>query len=266
MNGQKKKKQYSVLTYIIGDYEIVHEILEKDPDAEYLLVTDNPELRSDTWTVVYDPSLVNDRYSNWERVWRVRYNPFKYCTTDFCVRVDGSIRISRPLRVFVDELIAGGFDIGLVIHPARINFLEEYGVWIEMRNYPRADAERAIINMKYDGYDFDYKGMFELTMSVHRNTELNKRICDETFEYLKKCGNMFDVHRLDQTVFSFIMNTRYNHLNVLPIAEQVMYSSYMSWCYHGSDDVIREPVPEEKLSDNLFGYMFNEVVNCMKLI
>lgn len=45
-------KKYSILTYIIGDYEFPREILEKDPDTEYILVTDNPKIKSDTWTVV----------------------------------------------------------------------------------------------------------------------------------------------------------------------------------------------------------------------
>ena len=51
------KKRYTVLTYIINRYEVVHEILEKDPEAEYLLITDDASLTSDTWTVVYDPDL-----------------------------------------------------------------------------------------------------------------------------------------------------------------------------------------------------------------
>lgn len=31
--------RYSVLTYNIQHYEVVHEIIEKDPEAEYLLIT-----------------------------------------------------------------------------------------------------------------------------------------------------------------------------------------------------------------------------------
>ena len=42
---EKKKKRYSVLTYIFNGYEKVHEIIEKDEDAEYILVTDDPGTR-----------------------------------------------------------------------------------------------------------------------------------------------------------------------------------------------------------------------------
>ena len=41
-------KRYTVITYIFGNYEKVHEVLEKDPEADYVLVTDNPNLHSDT--------------------------------------------------------------------------------------------------------------------------------------------------------------------------------------------------------------------------
>lgn len=43
-----KNFKYSVVAFIFGDYENVHEILEKDDDVEYLLITDNKNLKSDT--------------------------------------------------------------------------------------------------------------------------------------------------------------------------------------------------------------------------
>ena len=40
-NLQSSIKKYSVLTYVFDGYEIPHEIEEKDPEAEYILVTDD---------------------------------------------------------------------------------------------------------------------------------------------------------------------------------------------------------------------------------
>ena len=39
------KKRYTVLTYIFNHYEKVHEIREKDPEADYVLITDDPQLK-----------------------------------------------------------------------------------------------------------------------------------------------------------------------------------------------------------------------------
>ena len=46
-------KRYSVVTYIFGDYEKLREIQGTlDPDAEYICITDNPDLKSDTWQII----------------------------------------------------------------------------------------------------------------------------------------------------------------------------------------------------------------------
>ena len=54
MENQSKLYKYSVLCYIFNGYEQVREVQEKDPNAEYILVTDDPKLKSNTWKVVYD--------------------------------------------------------------------------------------------------------------------------------------------------------------------------------------------------------------------
>ena len=51
--------KYSILCYIINNYENVKEVIEKDPNAEYILVTDDKNLKSSTWNVVYDESLLS---------------------------------------------------------------------------------------------------------------------------------------------------------------------------------------------------------------
>ena len=52
------KFKYTILSFIIGkNYERVHEIKNKQDDVEYLLITDDPELESDTWTVIIDRDL-----------------------------------------------------------------------------------------------------------------------------------------------------------------------------------------------------------------
>lgn len=57
-------QNYTVLTYIIGDYETVHEIgfdPATTPHVEYLLITDNKNLTSNTWKVVYELGVLDYR-------------------------------------------------------------------------------------------------------------------------------------------------------------------------------------------------------------
>ena len=126
--------RYTVLTYIFDNYERVHEIAHKEDDVEYLLITDNPRLHSNTWTVCIDPTL--DYLSTFDKCYRVRFHPFHYATTDTVVRIDGSIGIRGSLTPLVDAVIKGNYDRCLMIHPNRNNIEQEYDVWCRHRDYP----------------------------------------------------------------------------------------------------------------------------------
>ena len=114
--------RYTVLTYIFNGYERVHEIGEKDPDAEYILVTDDANLKSDTWQVIHDPM---PRHSVFGKCYEWRFHPFRYAKTPVVIRVDGSIEIRKPLTAFVDQLERGDYDRCMMIHPHRDNFPKE---------------------------------------------------------------------------------------------------------------------------------------------
>ena len=123
--------RYTVLTYIFNGYERVHEVKEKDPDADYVLVTDNPHMTSETWRVIYDPM---PRYSAFAKCYTVRFHPFNYADTPIIVRIDGSIGINKSLKPIVDEFERGKFDRCLMIHPHRNTLPSEYDVWVNRVN------------------------------------------------------------------------------------------------------------------------------------
>lgn len=83
------KPRYTILCYIINNYEVVHEVIERDPDAEYILVTDDPKLESKTWKVIYDKSL--EGLSIFDKCYAIRFNIFKYVTSDICIYLDANI-------------------------------------------------------------------------------------------------------------------------------------------------------------------------------
>ena len=59
-------KKYSVLTFNVGGYEIIHEITKEaiNQEIEYIYVTDDETIKSDTWTVVYEHNLQGSMYAN----------------------------------------------------------------------------------------------------------------------------------------------------------------------------------------------------------
>lgn len=249
--------RYTVLEYIIGDYESVHEVVEKDPEAEYILVTDNRGLKSSTWKVVVDEDL--DGLSVWEKCYRIRFGCFKYCHADICVRIDASVGVLSSLKPIVDAFEEGAYDAALMIHPSHDNIPEEYETWVLGRGYPRQQAERCIADMRAKGYDFGYRGMFQLCFSIQRRGELTDRIDRECLAWLRELGPGNDIERLDQTVVSCLLNMRYSHLKVMPVSERLYRSSYFQWYRHGSDEPNVESYPFDGKEPK---YMFDRPVQC----
>ena len=143
---------YSILTYIFAGYEHVHEITNKKDDVEYILVTDNPKLTSNTWHIVY---WNDNNMTDFDKVCYVRYHPFEFVSCDICVKIDGSIEIKNgDLSNIVNKF--NDYDMCLMIHPERNTLFDEYQAWIWYKNYPQSLAENAyinLLNMVYLYYD-----------------------------------------------------------------------------------------------------------------
>lgn len=243
--------RYSVLTYIFGGYDTLHEIVEKDKDAEYILVTDDKSLTSSTWNVVYDDTLTG--LSVFDKCYKVRFNPFKYCSSDICLRIDGSFVVKKSLKDIIDEFETGNYDMSLMIHPVRNNMISEYQTWIKYRNYDINQANKCLNVMRSFGYDFKYKGLYQCGFVIQRKNQLTDDVNSRTFFLLKMLGKDGNIERIDQTIFSFVLNSEFNHINVMPVSETLITDSeYLSWCDHSTN----EPIPPKKYTSTPF--LFNK--------
>lgn len=256
-------KLYSILTFIIGKgYEKVHEILNKQDNVEYILVTDDDTLESKTWTVVYDKDLLQYK-TPFERCFRIRYNVFKYVTTNICVTIDGSMQVKGSLDNLINKFNDENYDICLMPHPIWSDFYTEYNAWMRMRNYPIDQAKRAINFFTSKNYDFSYNGLFQLCFSIKRRSELTSNIDKITFESLIELSSDGEFERLDQTVFSYIMNTKFNNIKVLPVSEQVVRSNAIQWYWHNSDNPNMNIFYDINKPD--IKWMFNKQAECAYL-
>ena len=252
---EKREAKYTVMTYIFGGYEFPHEVMEKDPDAEYLLITDDPNLKCATWQVVYDPSLKgrNPIEANYD----VRLHPFRYAHTDVVVRLDGSIELKKSLAPLLKAFNDGGYERCLMIHPARNNFAQELECWVTQRSYPQEVADRTLRMMEAWGYDLDYQGMFQGCFEIVRNTEKNRDINRLTYALMKYTGGEEVIDRLDQHIFSFVVNSQHPDLKVLPVSENLitMGSKWAQWYIHKSMRPISNP-------NKIQPMMFNQPCEC----
>ena len=229
-------KKYSVLMYNFNNYEIMREPLEVDPDAEYIYVTDDPNLKSDNWNIVYDPDL--DGLSPFDKCYAVRFNVFKYCNTDICVYLDGSIQIKKSLSPIVDKFIEGNYDLGIPLNIFCPFLVADYQYWVRYRNYPLEHARRALNYLQFhEKWDFNYRGYVECSFRIIKKNEANKLIDQTTYNHLKILHSN-PIDRLDQPIYAYVLQSlKLDNFKVMPFGRQALQSDYMQKYQHNSTDL-----------------------------
>lgn len=255
-------KKYTVLCYIINGYERVHEVLESDPECEYILVTDDPNLKSRTWNVVYDESLLG--MSVFDRCYSIRFNIFKYATTDICIYIDANIEVKRPLRTLIEKMDERPYDMCMMPHPLNSTFIPEYTNWIKWRGYPVEKARKFLDVIQKAGYNLEYRSLFQGCFKIVRRGKINSDFERMTLAMLKYLGTDTEIERLDQTVYSYILNLYFSDLKILPVSEQIIRSDYMTWYWHNSDKKNLNFFMTPGKPD--YKYVFNRQVECLQLL
>lgn len=237
MQGIIKKYKYSVLTFVFGTYEKLRDVnCEIESDVEYVCVTDNENLKSDTWKIIVDHDL--DDKGVFDKCFSVRYNPFKYINSDTCVRIDGSIGIFKSLTPLIDAFNKSGCDACFMLHPYRDNIIVEYNTWIKYRNFPFERAEKHVNFLTRIGYDFNKRGMIEIGFNICKKTKLTDDINRVMYSTMKYLGDENDIDRLDQTVITAILDRYFPDINIFFVGEDIIHSDYMKWFAHNTDDEI----------------------------
>lgn len=260
----ESKKRYTILSFIIGrDYELLHEVKCPQDDVEYLMVTDDPELQSKTWRVVFDEDLLKLE-TPFERCFAVRYNVFKYASTDLCFTIDGSIEVSGSLDALAQKMEDGKYDFCLMPHPLWPDFQSEYAAWMKMRKYPVENTMRFAEFLQKANYNASYKGLFQLCFSGKRRCKVVEAADAMTMAVLKWLSLPFDsFERLDQTVFTYVMNRYFSDARVLPVSEQAVRSYALTWFWHKS--TMKNENVFYDISKPDIKWMFNKQVECMYL-
>lgn len=227
--------KYTVISYNMNGYELIHPVLEKSPNAEYIMVTDDPNLKDElgTWKVVCDHSLTG---SPFDKVMQVRHNPWKYCDTDIVVKVDGSVGINMNLDPIIDKFVDGGYDMSLMLHPSRYTMVEEYSAWVQIRGMKPEHANK-VLSFMYgmEGYDVEhYKGLCQLCFQIQTKNELNTISNMMTYSLLKYLGDG-DVERCDQAVLSFILQKYFSNAKIMWVDNTIYDGRYFTWYAHNSN-------------------------------
>lgn len=252
--------KYSVLTYNINGYEVLHEI---EPNAineeiEYIYVTDDHSITSNTWNVVYADDLTG---STFDKTYQIRFNPFKYVHTDIVMRIDGSMGIVRDVMPIFKVFEDGQYDMAVMIHPTRDQMIPEYEAWVRQRGYSVDQANKCLNMMASNDYDFNYRGLYQYNFMIQRNDSFNLALNDITYKTLKAVATPPDTcERLDQTIGSFILNKFFSDKKLMPCGQYICDGVFFNWYQHNSNNRMN---CDDR--NNITPFLFNKICDLVYL-
>lgn len=220
--------KYAIITYNFNNYEIMREIPDYalDSNIEYLYITDDIHIKSKNWKIIVDHDL--DGLSPFDKCYKVRFNLFKYTKADYVMYIDGSIQILQNPKIYFEEFIKSNKDIAICVHPERATLLEEYFEWINHRKYNKNRAFKCLSYMAEQKYDIkNYKGLYQGGFRVIKNNKIQKELDQDCYNILKELGDE-NIERLDQTIYSFLLNTKYKKLKLLAYDDSCIFSKYLN--------------------------------------
>lgn len=216
----------AVITYIFGPGNyILREPLVIDPDIEYICVTDNTNLHSDTWNIIYSPMphIASPR----DKVAHVKLNPFQFTSArNICV-IDGALQIKSSMVTFFAQL-ENGNDILLKPHPHRSTLYEELYAWKSHRGLPDYCIDKFRAISAVHNISLSDIPVYEGCVIGFRNNPKTTAWCDKCINYMQWLGNGKNMIATNQCVISLMQAldpinvstlnqkqwfTRYNHGN-----------------------------------------------------
>ena len=247
--------KYAVIMYNFNNYEIMRDLPDcaLNKDIEYIYITDDVNFKSKNWKIIIDKDL--EGLSPFDKCYRVRFNLFKYTDAEIVLYVDGSLQIlSDPIRYF-KKFEESGKDVGLMVHPWRTNMFDEYKEWVRIRNYPQSSAFKCLSYMQAHGYDVkNYKGLYQLTLRLVKKTDKNEKLDNRTFEVLSELNEGGKIERIDQTIYSYLLNTEFQNMSIYAFNDNCIHNNVMVCNPHG------KIAPGFNNNRNKIGYVRNELV------
>ena len=226
--------RYSVLTFNFGNYEILRDPEEVNPEVEYICVTDNPNLKSKIWRIIVCEKRPG---SNVYNAFYVRWHPFEFVTNDICLVLDGSMQIHKIPSNLMKEFQEGGYTLGLMLrqgdNPKTTMIHHQLERWLK-RDLPKEDY---YAGMDYIAKNFPtrYHGYIQAGLRLTRRSGKTQEIELRIWNKIVTLGNPF---RVDQVPYSVEIQKRYPREKYLFLDRRIIEGKFISLCVHNSNSRI----------------------------
>lgn len=204
--------KFAVITYIFGKRkEILRSPLVKD-DIEYICVTDQNDLTSAEWKIIYDdvPQAACLR----DKMVFVKYNPFKYTDADVICVIDGTLEITKSLIPLFEQCMNN--DLLVKLHPERNNLLTELTEWIKTRGMPKDTISKFQIIAKHNQLNLKKSFLLESCVIVYTRKSKVMELCEKEMTYMSFLGSNGKFFLSNQCVLTLLIqktNLKFGFIN-----------------------------------------------------
>ena len=245
-------KKYCVVTCIFNNYEPIREPLKTDLNCDYFLFTDNKDLKSDNWKVIYLKDFDTDKLTGVQKTYKFKYSIYKYIPNlldyDYIIRIDGSILLKESLRPIIDQMRNFDYDLSIGVHPFRNNRFDEYNIWINLRNLDERYETQYAYFVEDIMHNVEYTGLCENTVQIYK-------CCRDVYTFIDACYNYINYYTKfadanDQCYFTDILYLFINNLRVNWHSNKLYIHAHYMDCYNHNDELRND-------DDLEFNKMFN---------
>ena len=187
-------KKIAIYTCITGNYDNIYEPIIKEKKCDYILFTNNSNLKSDKYKVMDIPEYILE--NNKDNILINRYikmHPFELFKDkyDYTIYLDGNIRVISNVSSFVN-CVSSKYGIAMHKHSIRNCIFKEEEVLKLLHKGNKEKIREQLNNYKSEGFPTEY-GMLEANVIVTDiKNQKSKDIINDWWNEFIKSGSFRD--------------------------------------------------------------------------
>ena len=217
------KEKICVYTCMTGNYDSIKEIPHLEDGIDYYCFTNNKNIKSDTWKVIY---IEDDNLTNLELARRTKIlgTPMINEGYDILLWMDAAVTFKKPIKDFIKKYLTKTTSFVAFKHGERDNIKEEMEACYRFNKEDKTNIDKLIKFYKKENYNYD-NGLIESTVYIKRpKDEIVKKTMELWFDMIKNYS------RRDQLSFNYCIEK--TNLKVKWINEKVFNNDWFLWENH----------------------------------
>ncbi len=235
-----------VYTCITGNYDSVVELDHKEDNIEYLLFTNNKNLKSNTWKIKY----IDEDLDDWTLCRKVKIQYYKYLPKhDVSIYIDGAIKILKPISIFLKtECDLNNYDFIGFKHQQRDCIYDELKANILCRKETVENCKKIEKFLLSESYPH-HNGLLESTVIIRKDVKSVRKLVDDWFYMVKNYSrrdqlsfnyclwkNKFSMQQIDMYVFDNKYFKHIGHLKPQYVTYRVLFEDVCNYDWHNVID------------------------------